>query len=508
VRRCALLAPYDKTGLAEFARGLSELGFELVATGNTQRVLSDAGLAVTPVSELTGFPEMMDGRVKTLHPAVHGGILARRDSEVHMAALSEHGFAPIDVVAVNLYPFAATVAAGAPAAECIEQIDIGGPAMLRAAAKNHASVTVIVDPSRYPEVLQALRDHGQVPRELRRTLAARAFAHTAAYDATVAAWMRALEDPLPEELTVSGVRVQTLRYGENPHQSAALYRTDPVVTGIAGVTQLQGKDLSYNNLVDAASAWELAAEFSEPAVAIIKHTNPAGCAVSAEIQDAYRLAHASDPVSAYGGVVAVNRTVDGATAELMSEIFLEVIAAPGFEQQALETLSSKRNLRLLRVPPQQPLFRRLVLETVPGGFLAQTPDAGVVDEPGLRVVTRRAPTAAELRSLRFAWTVCKHVRSNAIVLAREQHTVGVGAGQMNRVNSVRLATAQAQERAGGAVMASDAFFPFADGVEAAAEAGVTAVMQPGGSVRDEEVIAAADAAGMAMVFTGMRHFRH
>ena len=502
----AILSVYDKTGLVELGRGLSALGFELVASGGTARTLSVAGLPVVQVEEITGYPEILGGRVKTLHPAVHGGILARR-TPAHLDELAEHGIGAVDVVVCNLYPFSATVARpGATYADIIEEIDIGGVTLLRAAAKNHESVAVVCDPADYPGVLEALHD-GAMSSELRQQLALKAFRCTAAYDAAIAAWLSGLVEPgeaLPRALNLSAERVQLLRYGENPHQQAALYRW-------AGATpafeQLLGKELSYNNLVDLEAAWAMPQEFDEPAVAIIKHTNPSGLAAGADLVEAYRLAFACDPVSAFGSIIAVNREVGRPLVETIGGLFVEVLAAPEYTADALAWLAEhKKNCRVMVARGGG--SRALEMHSVAGGLLAQTPDRRGVDESAWRVVTQRAPSADERRSLAFAWLVAKHVKSNAIVLARGTATVGVGAGQMNRVDSVHLAVRRAGDRAAGAVLGSDAFFPFADGIEAAAAAGVTAVIQPGGSLRDEEAIAAADRWGLAMVFTGERHFRH
>ena len=504
----ALLSTYDRTGLVDFARGLLSLGFELIASGGTARALGAEGLPVTPVEQITGFPEMLGGRVKTLHPAIHGGILARRTPE-HLAELAAHGLAPIDLVVVNLYPFSQTVARpGVTLDEAVEQIDIGGVALLRAAAKNFASVWVVCDPADYPLVLQALRS-GTPGVELRRSLARKAFRHTAIYDAAIASYLAAdSAGAFPTELVLPFVKAQDLRYGENPHQQAALYR-------LAGrepaFRQLQGKELSYNNLLDMDAAWGLVQEFAEPAVAIIKHTNPCGCATAPSLAEAYPLALAGDPVSAFGGIIAVNRPLDAATVEAIGTLFVEVIVAPGYEPEALQRLASKRDCRVMQALAGQPW--PWTLRSLADGVLVQTPDALAEDPQRWQVVTRRAPTAEDLATLYFAWRVCKHTKSNAIVLARAEGRcltlVGTGAGQMSRVDSVRIAVAKAgAQRAQGAVLASDAFFPFADGVEEAARAGVRAIVQPGGSKRDAEVIAAADAAGVAMCFTGVRHFRH
>lgn len=509
----ALLSVYDKTGLAELGQALAELGFELVASGGTARVLSEAGLLVTPVEQVTGFPELLGGRVKTLHPAIHAGILARRTAE-HLAELEEHGIAPFDLVVCNLYPFADTIAQpGIGEAEAVEEIDIGGVTLLRAAAKNYESLTVLCDPADYGEVVEALYQGGP-SLAMRRRLALKAFRHTAAYDAAIATWLMGIveaEEPLPGELNIAARRVLSLRYGENPHQQAALYRPLPGSYGWAGPApafeQLQGKELSYNNILDLEAAWAMAQEFAGPAVAIVKHTNPSGLAEAPDVVEAYRLAYQCDPVSAFGSIIAVNREVDLRLVEEIGALFVEVLAAPGYAPEALAWLAAhKPSCRVMLA--RQGGSRQLLLRSVRDGLLVQTADERGVDEVTWRVVTQRAPTEAERRSLRFAWLAVKHVKSNGIVLARDTATVGVGAGQMNRVDSVYLAVRRAGERARGAVMGSDAFFPFADGIEMAAEAGVTAVIQPGGSVRDDEAIAAADRWGMAMVFTGERHFRH
>ncbi len=511
MKRRALLSVHDKAGLVELAAGLAALDFELVASGGTARALQAAGLAVTPVEQVTGFPEILGGRVKTLHPAIHGGILARRTDE-HLAELAAHGITPVDLVVCNLYPFAATVARpGVAAQEAVEEIDIGGVTLLRAAAKNFESVAVVCDPADYGEVLAALQAHA-LTVEQRRGLALKAFRHTAAYDAAIATWLGQHTETstgshppaLPGTIVLAAQRVQSLRYGENPHQEAALYRW----TGTApAFEQLQGKELSYNNLIDLEAAWATPQEFAEPAVAIIKHTNPSGLAAAGSLVDAYRLAFASDPVSAYGSIIAVNREVDLALVQEIGSLFVEVLAAPGFTADALGWLAAhKQNCRVMRAGGAAPAGP--ILRSVQGGLLAQSPDDRGVDESTWKVVTQRQPTQAERHSLAFAWLAAKHVKSNAIVFAQGTATVGVGAGQMNRVDSVYLAARRAGERARGAVMGSDAFIPFPDSIEAAAAAGVTACIQPGGSLRDDEAIAAADRLGMAMVFTGERHFRH
>jgi phosphoribosylaminoimidazolecarboxamide formyltransferase/IMP cyclohydrolase len=519
--RRALLSVWDKTGLVEFARALADLAVELVSTGGTANALRAAGLAVTDVASVTGAPGILDGRVKTLHPAVHGGILARRDLEEHMATIAALDIPPIDLVAVNLYPFEATVAGGAGYEETVEMIDVGGPAMIRAAAKNHASVTVVVDPQDYPAVIEAMRAHGRCTTpELRQRLAARAFGRTAAYDAAIARWFAAQRgDLLPEQLTVTGRRAQLSRYGENPHQRAAFYVTGDDAPGVATATQVQGKALSFNNIADADAAFELACEFDQPAVAIVKHANPCGVAVGDDLAEVYARALACDPTSAYGGIVALNRPLERAVAERIVEVFTEVVIAPAADDAARAMLAAKTNLRLLLTGGLLPnLPGELQMRSVSSGLLVQERDVGVLDAAQLQVVSARAPTPAEMADLRFAFTTCKHVKSNAIVFAKEGATVGIGAGQMSRLDSVKIAVAKATEaatlsgeggaRLKGSVLASDAFFPFADGLQAALEAGATAAIQPGGSLRDDEVIAAADRAGAAMVFTGIRHFRH
>lgn len=507
-----LVSVYDKTGVAELAAALVGLGWEIFSTGGTLRALTEAGVAATAVDAVTGFPEILDGRVKTLHPAIHGGLLARRDDPEHLAALARHGIGTIDLLVANLYPFAATVAdPDVPFAAAIEQIDVGGPAMLRAAAKNHDGVVVLCDPADYESVLAELGGGG-VSAERRRALAAKAFAHTAAYDAVVAEFLRGEE--LPAELAVAGRKTHDLRYGENPHQRAAAYRrlgVGPAAGGVLDAVQLAGKELSFNNLLDADAAWGAVGGFAEPAACVVKHTIPCGLAVAETLPDAFAAALAGDPVSAFGGIVAVNRPLDGETASRLGETFFEVVVAPDFAAEALEILGPKRALRLLRIPPSPPVTAARAawdVRPIAGGLLVQDADSAVDDEREWRVVSHRQPSATEWADLRFAWVAVRHVKSNAIVLARERALVGVGAGQPNRLASVRIAAEAAGERAVGAALASDAFFPFADGLQAAAATGVTAVIQPGGSVRDEAVIAAADAAGVAMVFTGRRHFRH
>jgi phosphoribosylaminoimidazolecarboxamide formyltransferase/IMP cyclohydrolase len=518
VRR-ALISVSDKRGLAELGQALAAMGVEILSTGGSARALRQAGVGVTDVSAHTGFPEILDGRVKTLVPQIHGGILGRRDLAEHVSQMAAHGIAPIDLVAVNLYPFEATVAAGAEAPECVENIDIGGPALIRAAAKNHDFVAVLTDPDQYGALIGELRDHGGTRLARRQHLAAAAYACTAAYDSAIAAWFAGQQgDSLPDRITVAGRRRQALRYGENPHQQAALYVTDPR-PGVAHATQVQGRELSYNNINDTDAAFECVAEFAEPAVVIVKHANPCGVAVAADLAAAWALALRCDPVSAFGGIVAVNRTLDNEAAEAMAQIFTEVIVAPDASPEAREILSRKKNLRLLLTGSMpDPAATGMGLRSIAGGLLVQSRDTGRIARADLVVATRRAPTEAEMSDLLFAFTVCKHVKSNAIVYAKGGATVGIGAGQMSRVDSARIAgwkSEAAAQAAGspaplaqGAVVASDAFFPFADGLEAAVAAGATAVIQPGGSMRDAEVVASADRAGIAMVMTGMRHFRH
>jgi len=519
--RRALLSVGDKTGMVPFAAALVARGVALISTGGTARTLAAAGLPVTEVATVTGFPEMLDGRVKTLHPAIHAGLLARRDRAEDLAALAERGIAPIDLVVCNLYPFAQTVASGADAADCIESIDIGGVALIRAAAKNHGAVTVVTDFGDYEPVLAEIAAQGgAVGAAMRRALARKAYALTSAYDAAVAEWMAREAGVLfPETTVIAGRLAQQLRYGENPHQAAAFYLTGSERLGVATAQQLQGKELSYNNYSDADAAFELVAEFAPPAVAVVKHANPCGVAIGETLREAWDKALACDPVSAYGGVVALNRSLDAATAEAIGRLFIEVVIAPDVPKEAAAILVRRTTLRLLvtgGVP--DPAAAGNGIRSVSGGILVQERDRLCVGPDALRTVTRRAPSEAEITDLLFADKIVKHVKSNAIVFARGGATVGVGAGQMNRIDPVRIAASRAAEigRAAGlpqpptigSVLASDAYFPFADGVEAAIEAGVTAVIQPGGSIRDADVIAAADAAGIAMVFTGMRHFRH
>jgi len=520
----AILSVTDKTGLVEFARQLSGLDVELISTGGTAKLLRDSGIAVKDISELTGFPEMLDGRVKTLHPKVHGGILHRRENPAHTAAVAEHGIQPIDMVVVNLYTFEKTAAkSGVALEELIENIDIGGPSMIRSAAKNFHDVAVVTSPADYPAIAEELaRLAGALSLETKWRLAQKAFATTAAYDSAIASTLERVATPTPADFRIPPVeesfpqtlrllfrKTLDLRYGENPHQKAAMY-SDGSGVGVANARQLQGKELSYNNIVDLQAAWDLAQEFNVagfdgPFCAIIKHTNPAGAATGKTLAEAYKRALECDPVSAFGGVIGVNRPVDGEAAEEMHKLFLEVIAAPGFDEAAKARFASKKNLRLVEVKAAP---QKWTLKNVSGGMLLQDSDSRTLQDADLKVVTQRGPTPEEIRGLLFAWKVCKHVKSNAIVYAREGQTVGVGAGQMSRVDSAKIGAMKAQMPLRGTVAASDAFFPFPDGVEEIARAGATAIIQPGGSQRDLEVIAAADRLGLAMLFTGVRHFRH
>ena len=511
----ALIAVSDKRGAADLAGGLAALGWEVVATGRTAATIEAAGVPVRTVESVTGAPEMLGGRVKTLHPAIHGGILARRDRPDDVAALAAYGIEPIDLVAVNLYPFRAAIAAGAGLEEAVEEIDIGGPSLLRAAAKNHRFVTVVVDPDDYQAVLEAI-GHGGPDADARLRYARKAFSHTAAYDAAIAGYLLGRSDPgtFPEVATLAFEGAAVLRYGENPHQRAAFYRDPlPEPGSIATAVQLSGKALSYNNLMDADAAWRLVQEFEDTAAAAVKHASPCGVALGGSVREAFERARDADPEAIFGGIVALNRSVDEATAAALAALFLEVVVAPRFEPGARERLAAKKNLRLLEVPSGEraagpsPLA---VYQThkVGGGILLQERDDADLDPGALKVVTRRAPSEAEMAALHFAWRVVKHVRSNAVVLARDGRTTGIGGGNVSRVGAVRAAVGQAGGRAWGSVMASDAFFPLPDGVEEAARAGVAAVIQPGGSIKDAEVIEAADSAGMAMVTTGIRHFKH
>ncbi|MFZ5471259.1 MAG: bifunctional phosphoribosylaminoimidazolecarboxamide formyltransferase/IMP cyclohydrolase [Myxococcota bacterium] len=512
----ALLSVFDKSGLVPFAQGLVRLGYSLLSTGGTMQALANAGVPVRAVTEHTGSPEILGGRVKTLHPKIHGGILARLDVEQDRAELAAQRIEPISLVAVNLYPFREAVAAGADEAQAIEQIDVGGPAMVRAAAKNFAHVAVVVDPADYEEVLAELERHGKVGDATRRRLMRKAFAHTAAYDASIAAWLsESAHDPFPGELAMGFLKVQELRYGENPHQRGAFYREHrlPKEPTVAGAQVLQGKELSYNNLLDLDAALGLVLEFpGSPCAVVIKHNTPCGVAIDPSLEKAYRAAHAADEVSAFGGIVALNRPVDEATGKALAETFLEAVIAPGYSSQALAVLSAKKNLRLLEAGEVlgSPLVRarpQLDVRSVSGGLLVMDRDA-LEPAQEWKVVSRRTPSDDELAALRFAWKVCKHVKSNAIVFAAKDRLLAAGGGQTSRVDSVKIAAARGGRALAGSAVASDAFFPFRDGLDEAAKAGATAVVQPGGSVRDAELIAAADEHGMAMVFTGVRHFRH
>ncbi len=520
VRR-ALLSVSDKAGLVEFATYLNSKNVELVSTGGTAKAIADAGLPVREVSDLTGFPEMLDGRVKTLHPKVHGGLLGIRGNADHESTMAEHDIAPIDMVVVNLYPFEDTVASGADFETCIENIDIGGPAMIRSAAKNHAGVAVIVSPNDYKQVQADMEaNDGAVSDDLRTVLAARAYARTAAYDAAISAWFAdQLGDAFPDALSAAGTKKQDLRYGENPHQQAALYLTGEQRPGVATAEQVQGKELSYNNNNDTDAAFELVAEFNDPAVAIIKHANPCGVALADDCLAAYEKALACDPVSAFGGIVAVNRPLTEDIAQKITALFTEVVIAPDADEGARALFAKKKNLRLLLTGAMpDPTAPARMIKPVAGGLLAQSKDVGRVMAEDLKVVTKVKPTESQIKDMLFAFTVAKHVKSNTIVYAKDNATVGIGAGQMSRVDSARIAALKAIDAAReagadkpatiGSVVASDAFFPFTDGLLAAVEAGATAVIQPGGSIRDDDIIAAADEKGLAMVFTGMRHFRH
>ena len=512
--RRALFSVSDKTGLIEFAKFLNASGVELISTGGTAKAIRDAGLPVREVADVTGFPEMLDGRVKTLHPMIHGGILGIRGNAEHEKTMADHKITPIDLIVVNLYPFEATVAKGADFATCIENIDIGGPAMIRSAAKNHAGVTVVVDAADYALVMDDMKANmGAVTDATRRQLAARAYARTAAYDTAISAWFAGqLGEEYPRWSTFGGKLKQTLRYGENPHQTAALYVTGEKREGVASATQIQGKELSYNNINDTDAAYELVAEFTQPACAIIKHANPCGVALGADCLDAYTKALTCDPVSAFGGIIALNRSIDGRTAAKITELFTEVVIAPGADDEAKAAFAKKKNLRLLITDGlPNPATKSKAVRNVAGGYLVQSGDNGRVGKADLKIVTKVQPSAQQIDDMLFAFIVCKHVKSNAIIYVKNGVTVGIGAGQMSRVDSARIARTKAKE-AGlsteGSVVASDAFFPFPDGLLTTAEAGAVAVIQPGGSIKDDDVIKAADDKGLAMVFTGMRHFRH
>ncbi|MGW9530594.1 bifunctional phosphoribosylaminoimidazolecarboxamide formyltransferase/IMP cyclohydrolase [Paenibacillus terrae] len=510
----ALVSVSDKRGIVEFCRELSKLGVEIVSTGGTSSLLSKEGIPVIGISEVTGFPEIMDGRVKTLHPAVHSGLLAVRDNEEHQRQMKELGLDYIDLVVVNLYPFAETIAKpGVTYEDAIENIDIGGPTMLRSAAKNHAFVSVVVDADDYSTVLEEIRKDGDTELNTRKRLAAKVFRHTASYDALISDYLSNVTgEPLPERYTVTYEKIQDLRYGENPHQQAAFYRQPLAAKGtLTTAKQLHGKELSYNNINDANAALQIVKEFSEPAVVAVKHMNPCGVGIGSSIYEAYSKAYAADPTSIFGGIVAANRIIDGDTAKKLSEIFLEIVQAPGFTKEALEILTKKKNIRLLdlgELSPSEEAESRFVVTSIEGGMVVQQNDIHAVDPDALTVVTERAPSEEELKQLLFSWKVVKHVKSNAIVLAADNMTIGVGAGQMNRVGAAKIAIEQAGDKAKGAVLASDAFFPMGDTLELAAQAGITAVIQPGGSIKDEESIKVANEHGIAMVFTGVRHFKH
>lgn len=507
----ALISVSNKEGIVPFVQALVDLGIEVVSTGGTKKALQEAGIPVIGISDVTGFPEILDGRVKTLHPKIHGGLLAMRESEDHLNQLTEHEITPIDLVVVNLYPFQQTIAKpDVSFADAIENIDIGGPSMLRAAAKNHAHVTVVVDPADYTTVVDEVKSEGKVTEATRRKLAAKVFRHTASYDAVIAEYLtEEVGEESPETFTVTYVKKQDLRYGENPHQKATFYKKPLGSTSsIASAEQLHGKELSYNNINDADAALAIVKEFKDPAVVAVKHMNPCGVGIGQTIEEAYDKAYAADPVSIFGGIIAANKEIDGATALKMKEIFLEIIIAPAFTEEALEILTAKKNLRLLTLPINNDSKKELKVTSVHGGALVQEEDTFSLEEANITIPTKRQPTEEEWTNLKLAWKVVKHVKSNAIVLANEGMTVGVGAGQMNRVGSAKIAIEQAADKANGAAMGSDAFFPMSDTVEEAGKAGITAIIQPGGSIRDEESIAKADELGIAMVFTGVRHFKH
>lgn len=509
--KCALISVSDKKGIVDFAQGLQEVGYKIISTGGTAQALHEAGVKVTAVSEVTGFPEILGGRVKTLHPKIQGGILARETAE-HKQQLADLGIEPLDLVVVNLYPFRETVAKeGVTLAEAIENIDIGGPTMVRAAAKNYERVTVVVNPAHYEEILNQLREQGEVSLPTREKLALEAFAYTASYDIAISQYLgKTLDEAdFPQHCFWEGEKIQDLRYGENPHQKAAFYGFKGEREGtLTGAKKLQGKELSYNNLVDVEAAWSIATEFSEPAAAIIKHTNPCGASIGKDIQEAYLRAYESDSLSAFGGIVGLNREVDRETAEEIRKTFLEAIIAPSFSEEARAVLAAKKNLRLIEMGVQQKEKKEYWLEPVSGGFLLQERDLAKVSAADLKVVTRKQPTEEQIEELLYAWKIVKHVKSNAIVLTKNKQILGVGAGQMNRVGAARIALEQAKNQVRGAVLASDAFFPFSDTVEVAAKAGISAIIQPGGSIRDEDVITKANEYGLVMVFTGIRHFRH
>ena len=506
----ALISVSDKTGVVEFAKELTALGYEIVSTGGTSKALQAADVPVIGISEVTGFPEILEGRVKTLHPAVHGGILAKGTDE-HMAVLAEHAIKPIDLVVVNLYPFQATVAKpDVTLADAIENIDIGGPTMVRSAAKNHDRVAIVVNPARNESVIAELKEAGELSLTTKRFLALEAFQHTAQYDAAISHYLTDAfgAEALAGEIAFGGQKIQELRYGENPHQKAAFYRSGIPASGtVANAKQLNGKELSYNNIVDVDAAWQLVNEFAQPAAVIVKHTNPCGTAIGATLEEAYARAYAADSVSAFGGIIAVNRVLNKATAEQIVETFMEAVIAPAFDEDAVEVLKTKKNLRLLEVG-EKLANNELWIEKVSGGFLVQERDNHNLKLEDCKVVTDKDPTEEEMTELIFAWNIVKHVKSNAIVVTRDGQSIGVGAGQMNRVGSAKIAFEQAGEKCNGAVLASDAFFPFRDTIDEAAKAGITAIIQPGGSVRDQESIDACNEHGIAMVFTGVRHFKH
>ncbi len=506
----ALISVSDKTGVVEFAKELTALGYEIVSTGGTSKALQAADVPVIGISDVTGFPEILEGRVKTLHPAVHGGILAKGTDE-HMAVLAEHEIKPIDLVVVNLYPFQATVAKpDVTLADAIENIDIGGPTMVRSAAKNHDRVAIVVNPARYESIIAELKEAGELSLQTKRFLALEAFQHTAQYDAAISHYLTDAfgAEALAGEIAFGGQKIQELRYGENPHQKAAFYRSGIPVSGtVANAKQLNGKELSYNNIVDVDAAWQLVNEFAQPATVIVKHTNPCGTAIGATLEEAYARAYAADSVSAFGGIIAVNRVLNKATAEQIVETFMEAVIAPAFDEDAVEVLKTKKNLRLLEVG-EKVANNELWIEKVSGGFLVQERDNHNLKVEDCKVVTDKVPTEEEMTELVFAWNIVKHVKSNAIVVTKDGQSIGVGAGQMNRVGSAKIAFEQAGEKCNGAVLASDAFFPFRDTIDAAAKAGITAIIQPGGSVRDQESIDACNEHGIAMVFTGVRHFKH
>ncbi|WP_338471584.1 bifunctional phosphoribosylaminoimidazolecarboxamide formyltransferase/IMP cyclohydrolase [Niallia sp. XMNu-256] len=511
MRKRALISVSDKTGVVDFAKQLVELGFEIISTGGTKTAIHDAGIPVIGVSDVTGFPEILDGRVKTLNPLIHGGLLAKFDDPSHQAQLDEHKIDPIQIVCVNLYPFQQTIEKpDVTVADAIENIDIGGPTMLRSSAKNHQYVTVVVDPTDYATVIDELKEAGEVGFETRRSLAAKVFRHTAAYDSMIAGYMTELVGlETPEKLTVTYELKQSLRYGENPHQKAAFYRKPLGSTfSIANAEQLHGKELSYNNINDADAALQIIKEFSEPAAVAVKHTNPCGVGIGKDIYTAYEKAFEADPVSIFGGIIALNREVDKRTAEKLHEIFLEIIIAPSFSEEAIEILTSKKNIRLLTIPFGNQEQKERKLTSIEGGLLVQDRDEFSLDKANITYPTERKPTDEEWEAMKLGWKVVKHVKSNAIVVADSQMTLGVGAGQMNRVGAAKIALDQASERAKGAALASDAFFPMNDTVEAAAKAGITAIIQPGGSIKDEDSIKKANEYGIAMVFTGVRHFKH